>query len=105
MEKEKLNLQPRSPPLFADEVLVQSGIKYNSDKKALFKKTGLIRLAFLDMRTKSVISDVIISPITAEAMYGILGRHLVNLSKKMKSNKMPKQKVAGKPTSTQSYIG
>ena len=104
--KKKIQLQPKSPPLFADEVLVQSGIKYNPDKKARFRKSGVIRLGFLDMRTRSVISDVVMSPITAENLFRILGEHIVKLDKNLKSKKMPKmpQKTAT-PTSTQSYIG
>ena len=92
--------------MFADEVLVQSGIKYNPDKRARFKKTGIIRLAFLDMRTRSVISDVVMSPITAENLHRILGEHVVKLDRQMKKKGMPKQPAqSAKPTSTQSYIG
>lgn len=106
-QRKRIQLQPRSPPFFADEVLVQSGIKYNPDKKARFRKTGIVRLAFLDMRTSSVISDVVMSPITAENLVKILGDHIVKLDKRMKSKEMPKRPAeeAERPTSTQSYIG
>ncbi len=106
--KKKIQLQPKSLPLFADEVLVQSGIKYNPDKKARFRKSGVIRLGFLDMRTRSVISDIVMSPITAENLCRILGEHIVKLDKRMKSKKMPKmpaKAAAAAPTTTQSYIG
>lgn len=107
-EGKKIQLQPKSPPLFADEVLVQSGIKYNPDKKARFKKSGVIRFGFLDMRTRSVISDIVMSPITAENLCRILCKHLAKLDKNLKSKGMPKQpakSATATPTSTQSYIG
>lgn len=104
--KKKIQLQPKAPPLFADEVLVQSGIKYNPDKKARFRKDGMIRLAFLDMRSRSVISDVTMSPITAENLARILGEHVVKLEKRLKMKGMPKKPTeTAMPTSTQSYIG
>lgn len=102
----KIQLQSKAPPLFADEVLVQSGMKYNPDKKAKFRKTGNIRLGFLDMRTRSVIADIVLSPITAENLHRILGEHIVKLDKRMKSKKMPKRyETPASPTTTQSYIG
>jgi hypothetical protein len=106
-DKKKIQLQPKSVPFFADEVLVQSGIKYNPDKKARFKKTGIIRLGFLDMRTRSVISDIVMSPITAENLHRILGEHVARLDRKMKAKGMPKmpEKPTATPTGTQSYIG
>jgi len=107
MEKKQIQIQPRAIPVFADEAQVVAFMKGNKDKKARFKKDGFVRLTFMDIHRRQTVADVVISPITAEAVMGIMANQLAELDKALKSKKMPKSKKVpvSRTTEEQRYIG
>ncbi len=106
MEKKQIQIHSRAVPVFADEAQVVAFMKGNKDKKAKFKKDGFVRMTFLDITRRQTVADVVISPVTAEVIMGIMTKQLEELNKAMKSKKMPKEKrmSLGK-TEDQRYIG
>jgi uncharacterized protein (UPF0264 family) len=59
----------RTKPTFADEVMVSFVIKNSKDSK---KKDAVVRMGFVDSLRREIVSDVVVSPVTAEAMISIL---------------------------------
>jgi uncharacterized protein (UPF0264 family) len=59
----------RTKPTFADEVMVSFVIKSSKDSK---RRDAVVRMGFVDSLRKEIVSDVVVSPVTAEAMISIL---------------------------------
>ncbi len=66
----------RMSAVFGDEVMVSFMLKKSRESE---EKDGMIRIAFLDTSRKEVVSDVVLSPITAKA----LGRMLLGATRKL----------------------
>lgn len=102
MEKMKFKIS-RNPflvkPLFANEVSIVCEIKGEKETR---KAEGFIRLLFTD-NTGAVISEVVLSSITAKALNGILTKNIGLLEKKLEEVKEKgiKGRIIFKPT----YIG
>ena len=62
-------LTSREKPTFADEVMVSFVIKRTKDNS---EKDAVVRLSFVDSLRKEIVSDIVVSPITAKAMITIL---------------------------------
>jgi len=90
--------ESREKPVFADEVMVSFVIKRNKDGT---KKDAAIRLSFIDSMKKASISEVVISPITGEALAEVLKKTSEKLEETLKSNVIPKKRVEEAAT----YIG
>ena len=83
-------------PVFAYEVVVSFAVKSSKDGK---RKDAAIRLSFLDTMRKEIVADVVISPVTAEALKKILEGSLEKLDKVVKGQMKKKME------DTTSYIG
>ena len=82
-------------PIFADEIMVSFSIKR---EKTGNRKDAMIRMSFIDSMKKSVISEIVISPITADALSRILVKTLEKLDGAMKGQ-------VKKVEDTTTYIG
>ncbi|MBR9689677.1 MAG: hypothetical protein GOV01_02160 [Candidatus Altiarchaeota archaeon] len=77
-------------PLFADEVMVSFVIKTSRESN---EKDAAVRMSFIDSMRKSVVSEIVVSPITAGSLSNILTKTLAKLddAKKGKLVKTPKK--------------
>jgi len=88
-------LQSKEPPVFADEVMVSFTIKRSKDGR---RKDGVVRRSFIDSMKKTVISEVVVSPVTADALSRVLGKTLEKLDGALKGEMKKKE-------DTTTYIG
>ena len=86
----------KEKPVFADEVMISLNIKKSRDGK---KKDAAVRMGFVDTLRKEIVSEVIMSPITAEALVVILQKSLKKLEDVMKG------KIEKKTEDSTTYIG
>ncbi|MBR9680543.1 MAG: hypothetical protein GOU98_01810 [Candidatus Altiarchaeota archaeon] len=89
--------ESKEKPVFADEVMVSFVIKRNKDGT---KKDAAVRLSFIDSMKKASISEVVISPVTAEAFAEVLTKTSMKLTEALEG-KLPKKKTEEAAT----YIG
>jgi len=82
-------------PLFADEVMLGTMVKSIKGKDGV-KKDGMVKLCFIDMIRKQILVEVVITPITAEALSNLLNDKLKELDKELKSKKMPEKPIVKK---------
>jgi len=73
--------QIKTLPIFGDEVFVSFTLKKTKDGK---RKDVVIRLSFFDSMRKEIVADIIISPVTAEALVKILQGTLKKVDEVMK---------------------
>jgi hypothetical protein len=85
----------REIPIFADEIMVSFTIKR---EKTGSRKDAMVRMSFIDSMKKSVISEIVVSPITADALSKILVKTLEKLDGAMKGQ-------IKKVDDTTTYIG
>ncbi len=115
---ERLNIPPHIIPVYAEEVKVNAGIKMNIAKdnagKEIVQKQGRVELLFLDNATKSVVSRIVIDPITAMQLSKILATNTEAVMKECDSKDVPpavkqqikkQQEEQNVTTSPKSYIG
>ena len=86
----------KEKPVFADEVMISLNIKKSRDGK---KKDAAVRMGFVDTLRKEIVSEVILSPITAEALVVVLQKSLIKLEDIMKG------KIEKKQDDSTTYIG
>jgi len=108
---EKREIQIRSAPavvkpLFADEVMVGVSIKASKDRdeKGRIEKEGHIRLGFIDVMKGQMITEVVLSPMTAKALLKVLGDNLKKLDEELKSGEPPKEVTPKVTTEELGYI-
>jgi hypothetical protein len=98
MEKMKIKRNPfLVKPIFANEVFLVCEVKGNKKTK---KAEGFIRLLFMDTRG-NVVSEIVLSKITAEALSRILTKNVKLLEEKIEEVKKKKKKRIISPH----YIG
>jgi hypothetical protein len=85
----------KSEPIFADEVMVSFTIKKSKDGK---NKDAAVRLSFIDSMRKTVISEIVVTPVTADALRQIIGKTMEKLEGVMEG------KIERKEETT-TYIG
>lgn len=105
MEKKKLQIRgtpSQIKPVFADEAMVGISIKATKAGNEV-KKQGVIRLSFIDVIRKQMLSEVVLLPETAKALHRVLGQTLRKFEEEIKSKELPKALIR-KETST-GYIG
>ncbi|HDR53318.1 MAG TPA: hypothetical protein ENN60_01415 [archaeon] len=95
-------LESKVTPIFGDDVLVSMMVKKSRDGK---KKDGLIRVCFLDSARKEIVADVVMSPLTAEAMGNILMGSIKKLDDIMAGKKVDFPKPPVKKQDETTYIG
>ena len=88
--------QSKTPPIFADEVMVSFVVKRDKEGK---RKEGVVRLSFIDTMRKEVISDIVLTPVTAQALMKILENSLKKLDNALKG------KLEKKEEEATTYIG
>ena len=97
MEKpqpKNINLPTDVRPIYADEVNVSSGYKANveeKDGKKIANKIGKIDLMFLDRVSNSVISRVVIDPLTANALGTLLTDHANKIINQITNTNVPEE--------------
>lgn len=89
-------IQSNEKPVFADEVMISLNIKKSRDGK---KKDAAVRMGFVDSLRKEIVSEVILSPITAEALVIVLQKSLTKLEDIMKG------KIEKRQDDSTTYIG
>ena len=89
--------ESKEKPVFADEVMVSFVIKKSKDGS---KKDAAVRLSFIDSMKKMSISEVVLSPVTAEALAEVLAKTSLKLTEALEG-KLTKKKVEEETT----YIG
>jgi hypothetical protein len=88
--------QSKETPVFADEVMISFTIKRSKDGS---RKDSVVRMSFIDSMRKVVISEVVVSPVTADALSKVLGKTLEKLEGAMKGE------MTMKKEDTTTYIG
>ena len=88
--------------VFGDEVMVSFMLKKSRDGD---EKDGMIRIAFMDTARKEVISDVILSPITAKALGKMLLGATQKLDDALAGKKIEGLRPAVKKQEETTYIG
>ena len=76
--------QSKVKPVFGDEVFVSFTVKKSKDGS---RKDVVIRMSFVDSMRKEVIADVVVSPVTAEALSKILEGTLKKVDEVMQGKK------------------
>jgi DNA replicative helicase MCM subunit Mcm2 (Cdc46/Mcm family) len=100
----KIEINAQSMPMFADEVVVGRIVKAVKEGDEV-KKDGYIRIGFIDMAKRQVFLEVVLSPLTVEAMIKILKENLEALDKEMKSKELPAKPIESSKTEEVTYIG
>jgi len=90
-------LASKEKPTFADEVMVSFVIKRTKDNS---ERDAVVRLSFVDSMRKEIVSDIVVSPITAKAMITILQKTAEKLESVM-AGKIERRKKEDETT----YIG
>lgn len=89
-------LASKEKPVFADEVMVSLNIKRSRDGK---KRDAAVRMSFVDSLRKEIVSEVILSPVTAESLVVVLQKSMKKLDDVMKG------KIEKKQDDSTTYIG
>ena len=90
-------LPSKTQPIFGDEVFVSFTLKKSKDGS---RKDVVVRLSFVDSMRKEVVADIVLSPVTAEALAKILENTLKKIDEVMQG----KQEIKKEEEST-FYIG
>jgi len=88
--------QSKVKPVFGDEVFVSFTLKKSKDGK---RKDVVIRLSFVDSMRKEVVADVVVTPVTAEAMIKILQGTLKKVDEVMEGKEVKRKEESA------TYIG
>ena len=88
-------LPSKVKPVFADDVVVSFIVKRSKDGKRV---DSAIRLSFIDSMRKEVIAEVVISPVTADALSKILEGSLKRLDQAVEGKTRKREE-------TTTYIG
>ena len=106
MPELNLNIPPDVKPIYAGEVLVQTPIKYKKSKKGRVEKFGFLKLIFYDPITNTVLANILIDSLAADALGDLLKKSANMLKNELKSDKSPKKIIeAPKKTDSGEYIG
>lgn len=73
--------QSKEIPVFADEVMVSFTIKRSKDGPM---KNAVVRMSFIDSMKKTVISEIVVAPVTADALSRVLQKTMEKLDGAMK---------------------
>lgn len=93
-------------PVFADDVLVSSSIKYDKNEKGPIAKDGYISIFPIDRSANRPIMRLVLTRMTAKSLMKILEQQLKKLESEIKSDKEPGSDYKGKEiVSKQEYIG
>ena len=65
---DEIRIQNNTIPVFADEVLIKINFKESKTRH----RTAIVRLQFLDLATKRVMSEVVIDTVSAEGLQIVL---------------------------------
>ena len=91
-------LPSKEKPVFADDIMISFIVKKEKDGGA---KDAMVRISFVDSLRKEIISDVVISPITARALVQVLSK----TNEKLKDSVSGKYQVKKSPEAETTYIG
>jgi len=100
--EEKININHRALPVFADRTVTATQVAAHTDKKEVAKE-GTIRLIFVDSVSGSSVADVVMTSIAAEQLIAGIRQSVDRLRSEVKKKVLPKSKKTTK--AAQSYIG
>lgn len=99
-------MDPTVKPLFADRLMVGTLLQSSKqrDETGKIRKEGHIRIGFIDGMKNQVISDIVISLMTAKDLTKFLDDNIKKLEEELKSGEPPKLPKVTTTTEAPEYI-
>lgn len=107
MQKQiRIGVHPTVKPLFADRLMVGTLLQSSKkrDETGKIRKEGHIRIGFIDGMKNQVITDVVISLMTAKDLAKFLTDNIKKLEEELKSGEPPKLPKVTTTTEAPEYI-